>query len=199
MNTQPTDTSPVSAPAAAVPAPIPRELRRSRFTALWMIANLAAAAVATFALTPIIDEQIAAGDIEIAEGFHGLARATALTLVLFGTFVTYLVLRLGAVLIGRSLRVHDQPKSVTLAPVMVRGIDVGHLALTCLVAAGLPQLLPHGLGVWVLLAVVAIIVALLWLWHPTLRHAPSRGYTALYLAAVAVPVIGVALTQIARW
>lgn len=193
------DVALVTAPAVPGSGQAPRELRRSRFTALWMIANLVAATVATFALTPVIDEQIAVGDIEIAEGFHGLARATALALILFGIFITYLVLRLGAVLIGRMLSVRGQPKSVTLAPVVVRSVDVGHLVLTSLVAVGLPRLLPQGFGVWVVLAVSALTIAALWLCHPFLRDAPSRGSRALYIAAVAVPVLAVALTQIARW
>jgi hypothetical protein len=168
-------------------------------TVWWVILNLAAATVATFALTDVIDAQIASGDVEIEEGFEGLARATALALLLFGTVVTYLVLRVGAVLIGRTLTVSGGSPSVTLAPVAARSVDLGNLVITVLAALGLPHLLPDAARPCLLTAVVIVIVGVLWVRQSGLHDAPSRGRLVLHVSAVAIPVVAVGLSHLGRW
>lgn len=69
----------------------------------WVLANVLLAVVGAFALVSHIDAQLASPATEVAAGFTGLARATALTMLMLAAIATYVLLRLGAAIVGGGL------------------------------------------------------------------------------------------------
>lgn len=78
-------------------------LPRRRRALPWVLANVLLAIIGAFALVRHIDAQLALPATEVPEGFEGLARVTALTMLILAAIATYVVLRLGAAIVGGGL------------------------------------------------------------------------------------------------
>ncbi len=92
----------INAPSESVLDHIARTPRRRRVLP-WVLANVLLAIVGAFALVRHIDAQLALPETEVPEGFEGLARVTALTMLILAAIATYVVLRLGAAIVGGGL------------------------------------------------------------------------------------------------
>ncbi|MFV0374374.1 hypothetical protein [Microbacterium sp.] len=143
----------------------------------------------------MIDEEIALGPQPVDDGFEGLARATALLLLLFATTLTYVVIRVGVAMVGRLVPTPAGPGATTIS---VRTVDLAQFAFMIATATGLHRLLPTGMRPLAVGLFFVAVVAGIGLSSSGVRRAVRRR-RLVSSAAVVFPAAAVAVSLAGRW
>lgn len=175
--TRPTDQHASRAPGDLV---APRKPISHRSLALIGI-NILALIVCTFGLMPRIDAQIQDSEVQIASGYEGLARVTALAIVMVGSVATYLFIRLSAYLLENVIIRRLDRNSF-----FVSAVDISNVIAVVLVL-GLVTLGAEGMLASVTVGLtVPITLLLMYFFAPPKRHMSLLSAVCIAVASAAV-------------